>query len=75
MSKELKNVEKQIAHLEEQTKSKRHGKDSNELKVLSKLSDLYKRRNQLKSDLDLDTLRTNQGVFHAVDKTREDIGN
>jgi hypothetical protein len=48
MTKELSNINAQIARLEEQTKSKSHGKDSNELKLLSQLSELYKKRNQLK---------------------------
>lgn len=42
--KALQDVERKIAHLEEITKSKRHGKDSNDLKILQQLSDLYKRR-------------------------------
>lgn len=48
MSKELANVERQIERLEKMTKSKAHGPDSNELKVLQQLSALYLKRNQLK---------------------------
>lgn len=47
MSKELKNVEKKIAHLEAITKSKNHGKTSDQLKILQQLSELYQKRNAL----------------------------
>ena len=45
MSKKKDDVERQIARLELIMKEKRHGKDSNDLKILSQLSELYKKRN------------------------------
>lgn len=56
MSKELKNVEKQIAHLEKQMSDKGHGGatfDNRELKVTQKLADLYKKRATLKNKLEI----------------------
>ena len=43
--KKEEDIERQIAHLEVLLKEKRHGKDSNELKLLSQLSVLYQKRN------------------------------
>ena len=49
MSKKKDDVEHQIARLETILKEKRHGKDSNELKLLSQLSELYQKRIQNKN--------------------------
>lgn len=51
MSKELANVERQIERLEKITKSKAHGKTSDDLKILQQLSELYRKRSQLKNSV------------------------
>lgn len=51
MSKELEKVERKIAHLEGITKAKSHGKTSDQLKILQQLSELYKRRNELRASM------------------------
>lgn len=52
MSRELKKIEKQIAHLEEQAKKKAHGtqQSGSETGFLTKLAELYKLRSELKKE-------------------------
>lgn len=47
--KELKGVEKKIAHLEQVMNDKKHGKTSDDLKLVQQLSELYKKRTTLMS--------------------------